>query len=272
MNTEQRVFAILAGRKLKDVCFSSSFISLLFAQSVLVAAFLRNALVALDRDGIMVAFHPAQYGLAFSVLLLGVFLLLYSALEPARERENGTLETLFYGPLTARAYVLSMSAATLGAGVLSCAALAGGLLAGSLLIGYDVPYALALLFLLTLLFLFSMSSAGIFASLLFSHFRTAVIVVVVFLFFSVALFAGNYYLSHQDISGSFAFVYLLRGISIADCVFQYAFPFGLFIGDLNAFIEIGSIPLLHLAWYALFGCLSLFGSVLMLKRRGVQAR
>jgi len=92
---------------------------------------LRNTLQVISAGYLTVLFEPFVTPVVAVSVLVGLYLALVTGLGVARERELGTLETLFYGPITPRAYLLGK---LLGAGLLyvvviglylaSCAALA----------------------------------------------------------------------------------------------------------------------------------------------------
>ena len=267
-----RVFTILAHRKIRDLCLGKPFLVLLVFQQLTFFFMQRDALLALDRDGILVAFHPAQYGLLVSVLLLGIFLLLYAAAEPARERESGALETLFYGPVSGLIYVATILASVVIAILISGLCLLGALGIGAIFIGYDIPASLLPLLPVTVFCFCCISAAGIFVSVLLRQARLTLIVVTILLIFSLAVSAGNLWCSHTDFSGSFAMIFLRRALSAVNMCLGFIFPLGLFIDDISWFVGYGRIPFLHILWYLFYGTAFYFLSVVVLNKRGVLAR
>ena len=272
MKDDFRVFAVLAQRKIRELCLGKAFLAVVFLQQIVFFFLQRDALLALDRDGIIVAFHPAQYGLLVSVVLLGVFLLLYTAAEPARERESGALETLFYGPVSESVYLFSILAAVITAMLVSFLALLGALWIGVLFIGYEIPASLLPLLPVTVFCFYGLSIAGIFISVLFRQTRLALIIVTILLVFSLVLSAGNFWFSQTDFSGSFAVVFLRRALSAVNLGLSFVFPLGLYFDDLSWFIGYGRIPLFHVLWYIIYGAGLFLLSVKILGKRGVLAR
>jgi ABC-type multidrug transport system permease subunit len=61
---------------------------------------------ALQSGGLIVTADPFRSPLAVGMLVLSIFLPLSAAVSVARERESGTLEVLFYGPVDELIYVL----------------------------------------------------------------------------------------------------------------------------------------------------------------------
>jgi ABC-type transport system involved in multi-copper enzyme maturation permease subunit len=61
---------------------------------------------ALEAGGLLVLADPFGSPLAIAMLVLALFLAVSAAVSVARDRESGTLEVLFYGPVDEIAYVL----------------------------------------------------------------------------------------------------------------------------------------------------------------------
>ena len=272
MSDGLRVFTVLVQRKIRELCLGKAFLALLFLQQAAFFFFQRDALLALERDGILVAFHPAQYGILVSVLLLGIFLLLYAAAEPARERESGALETLFYGPVSLGIYLSSVLAAVIAAMLVSLLALLGALVVGVLFIGYEIPTSLLPLLPVTVFCFCCVCAVGMFISVLFRQARLTLGAVAILLIFSLAVSAGNFWFSRTDFSGSFAMIFLRRALSAVNLGLSFIFPLGLYLDDLSWFIGYGRIPPFHVLWYLLYGAGLYFLSVRVLGKRGVLAR
>lgn len=61
---------------------------------------------ALEASGLLVLAEPFRSPLSVAILVLALFLAVSAAVSVARDRESGTLEVLFYGPVDELAYVL----------------------------------------------------------------------------------------------------------------------------------------------------------------------
>jgi ABC-type transport system involved in multi-copper enzyme maturation permease subunit len=61
---------------------------------------------ALEAGGLLVLADPFGSPLAIAMLVLALFLAVSAAVSVARDRESGTLEVLFYGPVDEIAYIL----------------------------------------------------------------------------------------------------------------------------------------------------------------------
>jgi ABC-type transport system involved in multi-copper enzyme maturation permease subunit len=60
---------------------------------------------ALQTAGVLVRAEPLRAPLAMAILILCVFFAVSAAVSTSRERENGTLEVLFYGPVSPASYI-----------------------------------------------------------------------------------------------------------------------------------------------------------------------
>jgi ABC-type transport system involved in multi-copper enzyme maturation permease subunit len=272
MNDNCRIFTVLAGRKIRELCLGVPFLILLIIQQLVFFFMQRDALLALERDGMLVAFHPAQYGLLISAFFLGIFLALYVAIEPARDRESGALETLFYGPVSAGMYLAALFVVMLAALLISGINLLGALGMGCIFIGYEIPASLVPLLPVMIFCFCGMGITGMFVSVLFRQPRTGMIIVAVLLVVSLGLTVGNFWFSQNDISGSFAMIFLRRALSGLNRIMAFIFPLGLFFEDILWFVGYGRIPPFHIFWYLIYDMVLFAGAVVTLGKRGVLAR
>lgn len=105
---QQRLNAtrLIARRELRSTLYSIG-IYVVMTAAFLIAAFLVNrTLYAIQQNGLMVLKHPFDEPLYVTVVIGAIYLALCSALAISRERDLGTIEVLFYGPVDAPSYVL----------------------------------------------------------------------------------------------------------------------------------------------------------------------
>lgn len=82
--------------------------------ALLAAAWvLRVDVRALDDGGLLVREDPFRAPVTIAMLVLALFLAISAAVSAARDRESGTLEVLFYGPVDELSYVLGKIAGLL---------------------------------------------------------------------------------------------------------------------------------------------------------------
>jgi ABC-type transport system involved in multi-copper enzyme maturation permease subunit len=82
--------------------------------ALLAAAWvLRVDVRALDDGGLLVREDPFRAPVTIAMLVLALFLAISAAVSAARDRESGTLEVLFYGPVDELSYILGKIAGLL---------------------------------------------------------------------------------------------------------------------------------------------------------------
>jgi ABC-type transport system involved in multi-copper enzyme maturation permease subunit len=127
MTTRTSVAAVIAGREAKAATRGiGGYVALTVA--LLAAAWLLLVDVrALEAAGILVRADPFRGPLAVSMLVVALFLGISAAISTARDRESGTLEVLFYGPVDEISYILGKAGGLLLAYVAALPILAASL-------------------------------------------------------------------------------------------------------------------------------------------------
>lgn len=96
----------IAGRDLRSHLWG---FSLYLAVSLVLLAVshfaLRNALWQVEQNGLLVLGSPVAYPFFLAMWLSAIYLGLMAAVAIARERDTGTLEVLFYGPVDGLSYL-----------------------------------------------------------------------------------------------------------------------------------------------------------------------
>ena len=255
-----------------EVVLGTPFVIVLFAQQLSFFFLQRSALMSLDRDGVLVVMHPAQYGLLVSLVLLAVFVVVYSAAGPARERESGAMETLFYGPVSAQVYVVTRLLAMGLACLVSLLFLGAAMVIGRFTVSAGIPGSLAVILPYTMLVALSLATMGLWAGLYFRHGSTAVTAVTALVVLTIAVSVGDLLLAGSSIGGTYFAVFLRGMLSRANSVLRYVLPLGLFLDDLVRYESYGSIEPFRVAYHALYGGLFSILAVTALRHRGVTVR
>lgn len=133
---------------------------------------------ALEAGGVLVLSDPFAPAFTIAMLVLALFLAVSAAVSAARDRESGTLEVLFYGPVDEISYVLGK----VGGLLVAFAAALPLLLASFALLGLMTGFALTtrILFGLALSIVpaAEIIGFGVLLSVGTSHVRTAVLLLV----------------------------------------------------------------------------------------------
>jgi ABC-type transport system involved in multi-copper enzyme maturation permease subunit len=147
MTTRTSVAAVIAGREARAAMRGiGGYVALTVA--LLAAAWLLLVDVrALETAGILVRADPFRGPLAVSMLVVALFLGISAAISTARDRESGTLEVLFYGPVDEISYILGKAGGLLLAYVAALPIIA----ASFALLAYVTGFALTPIILASLL-------------------------------------------------------------------------------------------------------------------------
>ncbi|MBC7189351.1 ABC transporter permease, partial [Candidatus Aerophobetes bacterium] len=74
--------------------------------SLFVSSFIvKNFLGGIKGDDIFISSYPLNFPLFVSVVIISLYLVIISAVSISREREQGTLEVLFYGPVSSFSFL-----------------------------------------------------------------------------------------------------------------------------------------------------------------------
>ena len=96
----------IAGRDLRSQLFGLSLYLAVALVLLGVSHFaLRNALWQVEQNGLLVLGSPVAYPFFLAMWLSAIYFGLMAAVAIARERDNGTLEVLFYGPVDSLSYM-----------------------------------------------------------------------------------------------------------------------------------------------------------------------
>lgn len=159
--------------------------------SLLVAVFLlRNNLTFINENGLLVVSGAFNTPLFVVIILSSIYLALSSVTTIAREREHGTMEALFYGPIDSISYVLGKYLAQISTYVVMIVIYALSFMLYAGLTNFTFSFRLSWIILLSVLIASNFIAVGIFLSTLSSKVRTALLfflsVVLVFLVIEVA--------------------------------------------------------------------------------------
>jgi ABC-type transport system involved in multi-copper enzyme maturation permease subunit len=142
---------------------------------VVAILILRNYLNFVNENGLLVVSGAFVIPL-LAVVLVTAFFLAFSAVSAiARERDQGTLEVLFYGPVDAVAYILGKYLAHLGAGVVMALIYSLCFFVYAGLTNFTFSLNIGWMILLALFISSDLIVVGIFLSTLSSRVRTALL-------------------------------------------------------------------------------------------------
>ena len=201
-----------------------------------------------------------------------LFLALASVATIARERDQGTLEVLFYGPVDVRAYVLAKHLAHVLAFLPIVFGLATLTLAYAGMTGLRLPQAFALEVLLAVFTAAAVAALGVCLSTLARGVRAGIALLGVLMAIFLAIRIGSELLSGIAVTNNVSPLLVLRGVVLAiDAVAGYASPFGLFQSGVDGLVRQDLLAYLSAILLSCLQCaVLLFVSVRLLARRGVR--
>jgi len=133
---------------------------------------------ALEAGGLLVLADPFRSPLAVAMLVLALFLAVSAAVSAARDRESGTLEVLFYGPVDEIAYVLGKVGGLLVAYLAALPLLLASLTLLALTTGFALTPAILVSLVLSIVPAAEIVGFGVLLSVGTSRVRTAVLLLV----------------------------------------------------------------------------------------------
>lgn len=101
------IIKTIAGRGLKSSLTGYGWYILVLLNSVIAALLIRNYVTAVEEQGILVLSSPLGFPFSIVITVSAFYLAVTASIAVSREKDNGTLEVLFYGPVEAETYVLA---------------------------------------------------------------------------------------------------------------------------------------------------------------------
>jgi len=243
---------------------------LMVTLSCLVAAVLvKSYLDYVSNNGTLVLADPLRTPLLFAVVATTGYLGLAAAAGLAGERERGTLEVLFYGPVDAPATIAGKLLGHLATYALALAGLAGFLVLAALLSGMPLQASMGLLLVASLLPAAGMIALGLLLAALVGRVRPALALTALAIALLVAIDAGTGFAAAQpgdSLLGSAAGL-----LSAVAGVTNWLSPFGYLWRAADGF-ALGNAADVALALGAalLYAALLTGLAVVALRKRGVQ--
>jgi ABC-type transport system involved in multi-copper enzyme maturation permease subunit len=115
LRSDLHTIGVLAGREFKMTMGSASTYTVLGLALGLAGWMLSNDVALVRSNGLLVHVAPFRGPLLGALLVLSFFLAVSAVLSVARDRDRGTLEVLFYGPIDEMTYLAGKLAGLLGA-------------------------------------------------------------------------------------------------------------------------------------------------------------
>lgn len=261
---------ILAKRELRLTFFGSGIYLAVLIGLVISSIVLDNYLMALSRDRLLITASPFAYPLFVATGVCTAYLALSSVTSIARERNNQTLELLFYGPVDHTSYIFAKYAKAVLSYLFICLLLVVYYVVASLTSNLGLSFK----FLGVLALSFFLSSCvitfGIFMSTLCGSVRTSVLLFFGIVGGLVAVQAVLEVLMNMGDNPAPALLYLRNTLSILHVIVKWVSPFYYLDKGMEA-VSLGSVAKYAASGFysAVYSALFLVFSVLALRRKGV---
>lgn len=186
LGSDLRTIGILAGREFQMTMRSSATYTAIGVALGLAGWMLGNDVALVRSNGLMVHAAPFRGPLLGALLVVSFFLAISAVLSVARDRDRGTLEVLFYGPIDETTYLAGKLVGLLGAYV----AVVPMVLAGLVVLGALTGFAIGLNLLVALALSIVPAAGIVTVGLLLSAAAKRVRSSILFFVTAVGLFIG----------------------------------------------------------------------------------
>lgn len=187
----------LARRDLLAALVSPALYLMVTLSCLVAAVVVKSYLDYVNDNGTLVLASPLKAPLVFAVLALTAYLGLLAAAGLAGERERGTLEVLFYGPVDSPTFVGGKLLGALFVYILAIASLAVFLALASLLSGMPLDAATLIILAASVLPAASMVALGLLLAALVGRVRPALALTLLAILLFFAIDAGNGFAATQ---------------------------------------------------------------------------
>lgn len=176
--SDVRTIGVLAGREFRITMRSTATYAALSLAFGLAGWMLSNDVALVRSNGLMVHAAPFRAPLLGALLVLSSFLAVSAVLSVARDRDRGTLEVLFYGPVNETTYLAAKLAGLIGAYVVLMPALLGGLALLGLLTRFEISLELLAALVLSVVPAAAVVTIGLLLSAVAKRVRSAILIFI----------------------------------------------------------------------------------------------
>lgn len=242
--------------------------------SFLVSYFLiRNYVSSIGTSGgVMIMANPLNSPFYVCIIVSSIFLALSSAISIAREREQGTMEVLFYGPVDTASYLFGKFLEHMGTYLVMLAFYVLFFFLASVVTNFGFTLGFAKIVFLSLFIVSSMISFGTLVSTVASKVRNAVLLFLgLMLFFLGLQFLSSVLGSIQPDNLSSIAAYMRAFVSAIVAGVQWFSPFSYLTRGIEA-VEQGSTIryLVSLGSSIVYSVVLMVASGILFERRGVR--
>ncbi len=233
---------------------------------------LKNYLDSIQADNILISADPLNYPLFISVVIISLYLAILSAVSISREKDQGTLEVLFYGPVSSSTYILGKYIKDILTYLVMIVFFLVYFWGVSLLTNLGFSYGLLKTILVSIFSVSCIVSFGLFISSLTGKMRNSIIWLVGILGLFLAVQLGQtVLLGMPEESMSPVLTYLGDTLSVVSQGINWISPFSYLTRGIDAvYLDSTLLYGLNILYSLVYSAVLLSLSILILKRKGVK--
>lgn len=264
---------LIQRRDLGSIILGLSMYIVLSLSLLASALILRNYLNFVNESGLLVLSDPFRLPFLIVTFLFSLFLALSSVTTISREKDQGTLEVLFYGPVDCFSYILGKYLAQISSYLVAAAIYVCCFILYADLTNLIFPFSMTWVIILSVLTISAAIAFGIFLSTLTGTARAALLLFLGVVLVFVAIQAGHEVLANISPQGRYynPILFLKNVFSFLNKVANWLSPFSYFNQGMNAVRRSSGISyLVMLLVSAVYSVAFLGLSMVTLERRGVR--
>ncbi|RLE06789.1 hypothetical protein DRZ78_04095 [Candidatus Aerophobetes bacterium] len=267
-----RTIGVLAKRDLISTLhgwgiYIATFISFLASSFIL-----KNYLDSIRENNISISSDPLNYPLFISVVIVSFYLAILSAISISREKEQGTLEVLFYGPVSSPSFILAKYIKNMLTYLIMVGLFFVYFSGVSGLTNLGISYGLIEAILFSIFFASCMISFGLLISSLTERVRSSILWLVgIFLAFLAIQISYTILLGIPEESMSSPLIYLGNTLSVISKGIGWISPFSYLTRGMDA-ISLGNLRIygLNIVYCVIYSLILLILSVIIFEKKGVR--
>ncbi len=244
-----------------------TFISLIGSSFIL-----KSYLGAIKDNNILISSDPLNFPLFICLVVLSFYLAIVSVASVSREKDQGTLEVLFYGPVNCSSYLIAKYISDMLLYLVLVVFFSIYFVAVSLLTNLTFSWSLVQAIFLSIFLVSCIVSFSLFISSLTSRMRTSIIwLVAILLAFLAIQFFHSMLLNLEQEAMSSSMLYLRKTLEVASRGGGWISPFSYLNRGMSS-IGIGSMWLygMSIVYSVIYSVVLVVASVIILEAKGVR--
>lgn len=272
-NSRRGVIKVMAKRDLKATLYGVGIYIVIFVCLVISALAVKTTFIdSVNENTMLVTTNPLSFPLFLCVFISAIYLALIASIALSRERDRGTMEVLFYGPVDSISYISAKFLEHLVYYLVMLVIFVIYFVAGGYLINVGITSGFLAGLPLSLFLVSAVISFGIFLSAITTRVRTSVLVFLIIMIGFVGIEISNTLLSGLEKEKvTTTILYVKSGLGYLNRILEWVSPFSYLNRGLDA-VAIGSLGnyLLSLLGSIIYSVILLAIAVLAFERKGVR--